>query len=342
MIFSENLTDLPELDSSAIDLLATVGIDKISVLAKSDHEFLRQEMLRANQMLRIRESDPDALEVTRWIGAAQALTGEQAVTAPHPRVAQNPVSATVPPPKLEIRSAHAISPKKLIETGIQANEVAVMEIFVTEEELQKEANAARPTPKPSSTPTIREHKSTPHVKKLDPKSEKKPFSLPANSPSEPSTKEIAPLVGKGRQLINAPKPETNAGKKEHSRSYIRGVLHPQPPKVYLAALVSLFTIPMLPLTFVALGVAAWKKEWWMYCAIVPALALFFGFLYLIIATKPKCRICGQPMFVPKRCFRHVKAHRFPLLGYILPTSLQLLLFKWFRCIYCGTAIRLKE
>jgi hypothetical protein len=30
------------------------------------------------------------------------------------------------------------------------------------------------------------------------------------------------------------------------------------------------------------------------------------------------------------------------LGYILPTSFQLLIFHWFRCMYCGTSIRLKE
>ena len=56
----------------------------------------------------------------------------------------------------------------------------------------------------------------------------------------------------------------------------------------------------------------------------------------------KCRICNQRLFVPRRCHKHAKAHHIKFVGYVLPLSVHLLLFHWFRCTYCGTAVRLKK
>lgn len=134
--------------------------------------------------------------------------------------------------------------------------------------------------------------------------------------------------------------ELNAGKKLHSRNYIRGVLHPQPVRVWFGALISVVTLMLLPATFVAGGLMLAKYSLWF--AVIPAAFLLFGILYFIYARGIKCRICGQPLFSPKACHRHPKAHRIPILGYILPTSIHMLFFHWFRCMYCGTSVRMKE
>jgi hypothetical protein len=68
-----------------------------------------------------------------------------------------------------------------------------------------------------------------------------------------------------------------------------------------------------------------------------------GAAYLIWAVGDgRCRICNQLLFVPRRVNKNSKAHHAPLLGYIVPTALHLLVFRWFRCTYCGTAVRVKE
>ncbi len=348
MLISDKLVDLQELDSASIELLEAVGVDRVTSLAKSSSEHLQVEMAKANGMLRLREEHPDALEIQRWINFATDHAGHRLEAISTAKSVQQSSEAGIQEPLLE---AIVISPQKLIDGGIQASDVPIMEEFISEEEFALQRAPVSPavfdSPEKKSEPKV---SST--VGKVSIGKEKKLFSLPDDegelslptdqNSSSSGTREIAPLQGKGRQLINAPLPETNAGKKQHSRSYIRGVLHPQPFKVYFGAFISLLALPMLPLTFVALGVAAWKPEWWMYCAAVPALGVILGLLYLMISTKPRCRICGQPIFVPKRCFRHVKAHHLPLIGYIIPTSIQLILFKWFRCIFCGTAVRLKE
>jgi hypothetical protein len=37
-----------------------------------------------------------------------------------------------------------------------------------------------------------------------------------------------------------------------------------------------------------------------------------------------------------------KAHHIPVLGYVFAVAVHIVLFRWFRCTYCGTPVRLKE
>jgi len=346
MVLTEKLSDLAELDAASIELLEAVGVDRVTTLARSSGEHLQVEMSRANRMLRIRADDPDALEIARWIGAAREQAGERAEGLSFARAVS--ASSNVSPQETQpIYEAIPVSPQRMIEGGISVEDVAIMDRFFSDEELST----------PVSTAVQVQEQPAPEVIKPEPRmngtgadkfsvttKEKKPFSLPTADPVVEEQTEteagIQPLQGKGRSLMTAPLPETNAGKKEHSRSYIRGVLHPQPFRVYLGAFIAIITITLLPLSFVAMVMIVMKQSiWWLA---VPGAAIIFGILYAMFATYPRCRICGQPIFVPKRCRRHVKAHHIPLVGYILPTGLQLIFFKWFRCIFCGTSVRLKE
>ena len=84
--------------------------------------------------------------------------------------------------------------------------------------------------------------------------------------------------------------------------------------------------------------AEYKKEF----AILFGATLLFGFIYLFVAVDARCRVCSCHLFYSRRCLKHVKAHRilggFPMLA----QTIHILLFHWFRCMYCGTAIRLKD
>jgi hypothetical protein len=84
---------------------------------------------------------------------------------------------------------------------------------------------------------------------------------------------------------------------------------------------------------------AWVPKWVLA---FPLSLPLFGIAYLIWGLQGKCRICTQKMFVPKICLKNSKAHRIRGLGHIIPVSIHILLFKWFRCPYCGTPVRLKK
>jgi hypothetical protein len=78
-----------------------------------------------------------------------------------------------------------------------------------------------------------------------------------------------------------------------------------------------------------------------YAIILPVALVVFGLMFVISGNRTRCRICSCHMFYNRRCFKHQKAHRLFGLGHGGSAALHGLLFKWMRCMYCGTAIRLR-
>ncbi|MCF7732086.1 MAG: DUF4332 domain-containing protein [Akkermansiaceae bacterium] len=150
-------------------------------------------------------------------------------------------------------------------------------------------------------------------------------------------------------LLRAPLAATNRGRNPQSRRYIRGVLHSHPGSMMFGALV---TLVMMVLTVPALVAAALLLLSDLYPQVfhwvsprllmLPCALPVVGVLYLIYAVKGKCRICNQRLFFRRSCRKNSKAHRIPGLGYIVSVSIHMLLFRWFRCTYCGTPVRLKK
>jgi hypothetical protein len=137
------------------------------------------------------------------------------------------------------------------------------------------------------------------------------------------------------------RPQMRGGKM--SRAVERGVLHPQPITVVVAALVlliaKLLTVAVLitlPIVTIVGGREAMPKT-------VPLLVAFlvFGIWYLISSNKARCRVCSCHLFYVRHCLKHKLSHKIPLAGRATSAALHLLLFKWMRCMYCGTAIRLR-
>ena len=64
-------------------------------------------------------------------------------------------------------------------------------------------------------------------------------------------------------------------------------------------------------------------------------------LYILLAINARCRVCGQRFFVSKNCRKHERAVR-SILGYGFASARDALLFPSFRCMYCGTKIRLRD
>jgi Domain of unknown function (DUF4332) len=150
-------------------------------------------------------------------------------------------------------------------------------------------------------------------------------------------------------LLRTPREETNRGRDPKSRRYIRGVLHSQPVKIYLGALVTLPALLLFPLALLAAALLlasvlfptwfSWVPGW----TIVLPLALpVFGLLWMTTALGGICRVCGQKLFVHRSHLKNPRAHQIRFLGYVLPLCIHILLFRWFRCSHCGTPIRLKE
>ena len=133
---------------------------------------------------------------------------------------------------------------------------------------------------------------------------------------------VAPL---SRHSIDAPpepvdpaEMERVAANEEIPRTTRRGVVYPDPVLLVVGALVSLL----------------WRV------AVVAAVVAVPWIAQLVVLGKARCRICSCHLFYSRNCAKNRKAHSIPGLGKTASLALHLLLFQWFRCMYCGTAIKL--
>ncbi|MDB4526931.1 hypothetical protein OAV21_01855 [bacterium] len=126
---------------------------------------------------------------------------------------------------------------------------------------------------------------------------------------------------------------------------IRGVKHPDGLKVYITALITFIAI-VLTLATVIIGVIfpfyPELEDYRMEFGGLFLVTLFFGVLYLFSAIGMRCRVCSCHLYYSRRCHKNKKAHRilggFPMFAQVL----HILLWRWFWCMYCGTAVRLTE
>jgi DNA-directed RNA polymerase subunit RPC12/RpoP len=127
------------------------------------------------------------------------------------------------------------------------------------------------------------------------------------------------------------------------------VLHDQPFSIFFGAIATMGLLMLIPVSMLASALLLLSAEFPEHFAWVPKgllvmpMALpMLGIAYFVLGIGCKCRVCGQKLFVHHRHLKNSKAHRIPGFGYILPLCVHILLFRWFRCPHCGTAIRVKE
>ena len=124
----------------------------------------------------------------------------------------------------------------------------------------------------------------------------------------------------------------------------RGVVHPKPGLLVFGAVISLLwraavfaSIIAVPWLLLAVPQPSDYLNW-VYLAGV--ILLILGVIQLIVMDRARCRVCSCHLFFSRNCAKNKKAHYFPGIGKTASLALHLLLFQWFRCMYCGTAIKL--
>ena len=132
-------------------------------------------------------------------------------------------------------------------------------------------------------------------------------------------------------------------KKKDWSNYIskRGIRHLMPVRSFLGAFfvllltLNLFVCAGLVVFFFYGGHEAGKMLIESLCI------LAFSLLgYIIFSMRARCSICRNPFFLTKGCPKNHQSHRLPFLGIVIPTALHILLFRWLRCPYCGSAQKL--
>jgi len=125
----------------------------------------------------------------------------------------------------------------------------------------------------------------------------------------------------------------------------RGLPYPQPGKLVFTSLLVLITRLSLITTLVILPLSLYigSTEFGLW-VVLPVVASFLLLcvMHFMATHQTRCRVCSCHFYRAQRCKKHRLAHKLPLLGYAFGGATHLLLFRWMRCMYCGTAIRLRQ
>ncbi len=351
-----DLKSIPGIGKSALELLEAAGFSDAESLAKAGANELAAELERANRILQIAEHTPAHADVEQWISAARDLTGVEAktstreVTMPVNYERMSDVASmlgiapfAIPlPAKVLMENQLAVAD---IPPGILLNRYSG-DLEVRVEDRLPAARKGGAISSPSNNVRITDPVISPRIG-FD-TSRIKSIEALAGSAPRTDTSKLA-TINDRVALIRTTRPETNKGRDPKSRRYIRGVLHSHPWSLAAGAVFTLLLMAFLPVGIISAGLLllsrevpakfGWVPEWLL---VFPLALPVLGICYMIWALNGSCRICGQKLFVPKACLKNSKAHHIHGLGHIIPVCLHILLFKWFRCTYCGTPVRLKK
>jgi len=376
-----NITSIPGIERSTQELLEVAGFLNLESLARAGVDDLVAALEKANHILKISERTPGRDSVEEWVETAREITGISAVPVAQAAPRQMPVNYELNPEVAVMLEnspcAIPLPAKVMIENKLGVADIPPaillnrysgdLEVRVNDRIRSDASSHPAPTDEaPAPHPDVRRDTSDVEKTAAAPnaavqraaipesrldidtsrvKSFEEFSSVPVQRPTRKKNQQETDRVA----LLRAPREETNRGKDPNSRFYIKGVLHTHPMSMAFGAIITLLLVIVLPAAIVSAallfvsdqfpGTLPWVPKWLLaFPAALPVLA----FLYLSFGLGGKCRICGQRLFWPRHCRKNSKAHHFPLLGHIVPTALHMLTFKWFRCIYCGTPVRLKK
>ncbi|MGJ8672541.1 hypothetical protein [Rubritalea sp.] len=325
--------DIKGISASEIELLEAAGYLGVDTFRITSPEDMLLELERANGVLSIVEQVPSLETIVAWrhqiVGEPQQDTE---LEEPLPSTSSEEDALLREEEDAELPFAQPLSRKFIARHQIDVESLPQLVESVVSG--SKAPRIALPSPHGKLVKTVsNEQKNEIEVQKLrsieDARGEKISVSaLPRKNGEVDRTK-----------VVN---PETNEGVDPNSRNYVRGVLHNDPVGTtfgaYTLVLSQLLLVSAIaPITYILMN-----PDEYMWGLLSPALVIVALLVYFSSARRTACPVCRQRQFVPKSCLKHNKAHHIRGFGYMLPTAIHLICFHWFRCIFCGTSIRVKE
>jgi Domain of unknown function (DUF4332) len=349
-----DLKSIPGIGKSSIELLEAAGFFDVESLAKAGVDELTTELERANKILQITKHAPVRGSLAKWIASARTLAGE---VEDAPRVEEMPVNHEISP---KVASLLAAAPfaiplpvRAFVEQSLAVGDIPpaiLLNRYCGDLEVRVEERL--PGLRPGRPPLVAGN----NVMMADVGATRREIDVSRiKSTDILAGGFVKPVTAKAHDeddrvaLIRGPRVQTNAGRSPKSRFFIRGVMHSHPHSMAAGAAITLLLIAILPISIISSALLLLSSELpdtfgWVpvWLLVVPCILPVLGVLYLVWGLQGCCRICGQRLFVPKVCLKNSKAHHVVGLGHIIPTCFHMLVFKWFRCTYCGTPVRLKK
>ncbi len=328
------LTFIPHLSQSSAVLLEAAGVDRPSELARQEAEELHARLMEINAQRHLVNPEPSLFTVRRWIDNARAMATGLSLGADLSDLDAIPEVIVVP----DGAGPAGVRPEPLVRRA-QKNP-----------DFTPQTAAARPatSPQPYAGAPAPARPAQPAAPQPAPVLVEKMAFRDFKSYEE-GDPVVKPLARNSEAEEEAHSRRIKTDKKgELPRTHRRGVMYPHPFYLKFGALIVLssrllfLTVLMgLPLVLIPHFMGQSSQYLWHFLWIIGLWVLMLVF-QVFISYRIRCRVCTNHIFFSKRCFKNSKAHRLVGLGLVGSLALHALLFSWFRCMYCGTAIRLKK
>ena len=293
-------------------LLEAVGFDDLNVLAQQDPDELRSRLVLANKEHQVFAKVPGEVVIAGWI--ENARQGK-------PPVGAAPAAA---------QPGAQMTPEQFAALAASAPAAAV----------------AAPAPAAAAVPLS---------PMATPSSAPAPFDRAKMKTFEDINEGRTAVRPLSRNSINeegeAAGPMRMNAEEKISRRVIRGVEHHAPVALWFKFLTVLlarisFAVAIVWMMFVLYGRYTSDLEpnelpFPTTFVIFLGITIVLGIASLIIGASTRCRICGVPNLMSRRCIKNSKAHPWFPLGHVGGTAVHALIFRWFRCMYCGTPVQLR-
>lgn len=318
------LSNITGITSEIAELLSAAGVRSAGHLAQEDPVRLQQRLEMLAWQRGRAAVTPHAAQLEQWIALARMITppeeAQQLSMEDIPEaVTASPSAAWMPPGMRAAQEASGGTPPPARLAAQQGADNTWRRVDPSRFATIEEYNEGRIAVQPLSREPM--HSA--------PAAEEGPADDEGNPPT-PSPRRAQRIRSTGEQL---------------SRWIRRGVVHPRPVHTWLGALVSI----VWRIAFIA-GITGFillitqverPADYKTEVIIGSAILVILGCMQIHFAGRSRCRICSCNLYYSKNCLKNRKAHHIPLFGYVASAALHLLIFGWFRCMYCGTAIRLK-
>lgn len=344
------------MPADALELLEAVGYQDLGDFANADTDELLAELSEANKVLGIMAGMPAREQLMEWQKRTREHLGSPAGQDPAPAEQKQDELAAGQEQTPSGRGINLEQDSGIIEMLAISPEARPLD----PETMQERELVSKDLPEGLLLSNCRGEvkinvmtslrRANAHLRRRD---EVKRIGLKASRirnfndlrKEDPQVK--APQAGIPREEV-ARIESLNAGIDPGSRKFIKGVPYSRPASIYLAALSTLVMSLLLVLNLVGVPALLLGRDYLgMDHLLLWALGLLAALLvsilcYLLFGMRARCMVCSQRLLMPKKCAKHKKAHHVRGMGYALPTAVQALLYKWFYCTYCGTAIRLRK
>ncbi|MGJ8656852.1 MAG: hypothetical protein ACSHX6_10415 [Akkermansiaceae bacterium] len=343
--------DIENMQPEAIELLEAAGYVDAKTIFNHPIADITTELIKANNVLDIIDTEPSRAMVAQWLKPIELQLGKK-------------INDSAP----EIDPSLLIEPKEILNTPFA---VPLSENFIKEHHIdlaELPSGTVRFLNKEQALRHYDEEESIPvnyNVVSEQPSSKVAEPEKTGLFDDPVFTSKESPILDKNRilkmetfkqegssvasldrdngiNLTKTTRKETNEGVSPDSKFYIKGVLHKNTSRFKSGCHSFLLVNFMILLSFAITSLVLIDRDQYWWAVWAPLLGILAIFIYFTAAQQASCPICNQKQFAPKRCLKHKSAHRWPIFGYMLPTAFHAIVFKWFRCIFCGTSVRLKE